>query len=86
MIKYFKRYYFNKKYFVIVLATTSIVLCFVNDIALSEAHGVSVTYNLLILPLTLIYSFFRNIRCKMNIIFKLIYLSFKFKLKLNIII
>jgi len=46
------------KYFVIVLATTSIVLCFVNDIALSEAHGVSVTYNLLILPLTLIYSFF----------------------------
>jgi hypothetical protein len=58
MIKYFKKYYFNKYHFVIVMATTSIVLCFVNDIALSEAHDVLVTYILLILPFTLIYSFF----------------------------
>jgi hypothetical protein len=58
MIKYFKKYYFDKYHFVIVMATTSIVLCFVNDIALSEAHDVLVTYILLILPFTLIYSFF----------------------------
>lgn len=58
MIKYLKKYYFDKYHFVIVMATTSIVLCFVNDIALSEVHDVSVTYSLLILPFTLIYSCF----------------------------
>jgi hypothetical protein len=58
MIKYLKKYYFDKYHFMIVMATTSIVLCFVNDIALSEAHDVSVTYSLLILSFTLIYSCF----------------------------